>query len=221
MYKVMNNGCKIPMVGLGCFKAGEESCVRAVETAISVGYRHFDTANHYENEKYVGQGIRNSGIDRSEVFVVSKIWPTSFHEPVKIIEFSLKALNLDYIDAYLIHWPGLDADARYRVWETLMRYKDMGYIKGVGVSNFKKAHLIDLKEKFGVDPCMNEFEISPWLQSRRTISTVRSTISSCLPVSRLPRAISWEIRRCRRLRKSTTRMWHRWWCAGICSAATV
>ena len=95
MYKVMNNGCKIPMVGLGCFKAGEESCVRAVETAISVGYRHFDTANHYENEKYVGQGIRNSGIDRSEVFVVSKIWPTSFHEPVKIIEFSLKALNLD------------------------------------------------------------------------------------------------------------------------------
>lgn len=141
MYKVMNNGCKIPMVGLGCFKAGEESCVRAVETAISVGYRHFDTANHYENEKYVGQGIRNSGIDRSEVFVVSKIWPTSFHEPVKIIEFSLKALNLDYIDAYLIHWPGLDADARYRVWETLMRYKDMGYIKGVGVSNFKKAHL--------------------------------------------------------------------------------
>ena len=164
MYKVMNNGCKIPMVGLGCFKAGEESCVRAVETAISVGYRHFDTANHYENEKYVGQGIRNSGIDRSEVFVVSKIWPTSFHEPVKIIEFSLKALNLDYIDAYLIHWPGLDADARYRVWETLMRYKDMGYIKGVGVSNFKKAHLIDLKEKFGVAPCMNEFEISPWLQ---------------------------------------------------------
>ncbi len=166
MYLDLNDGRKIPAVGLGCFKAGQESCVKAVETAISVGYRHFDTANHYENEEYVGRGIRNSGVDRSEVFVVSKIWPSSFSDPVKVIEFSLKALNVEYIDAYLIHWPGRDPDARYRVWETLMKYKDMGYIKGVGVSNFQKKHLIDLKEKFGVDPCINEIELSPWLQKQ-------------------------------------------------------
>lgn len=82
MYKVMNNGCKIPMVGLGCFKAGEESCVRAVETAISVGYRHFDTANHYENEKYVGQGIRNSGIQTGLRYLWSaKSGPPAFMNP--------------------------------------------------------------------------------------------------------------------------------------------
>ena len=150
MYMTMNNGCKIPMLGLGCFKAGEERCVKAVETAVSVGYRHFDTANHYENERYVGQGIRNSGIDRSEVFVVSKIWPTSFNDPKKAVEYSMKALNIDYIDNYLLHWPGRDKDARYRAWEALLDYQEKGYFKGVGVSNFKKEHLMDLKDKLWI-----------------------------------------------------------------------
>lgn len=164
LYKEMNDGRKIPMLGLGCFKATENECIKAVEAAISVGYRHLDTANMYENEQYVGQGIRNSGIDRSEMFVVSKIWPTSFNNPKKAIEYSMKALNIDYIDNYLLHWPGRDKDARYRAWEALLQYKDKGYFKGIGVSNFKKEHLMDLKDKFGVDPCMNEIEISPWNQ---------------------------------------------------------
>lgn len=166
LYKEMNDGRKIPMLGLGCFKAAEDECVKAVEAAISVGYRHIDTALMYENEQYVGQGIRNSGVDRSELFVVSKIWPTCYNDPKKAVEYSMKALNIDYIDTYLLHWPGRDKDARYHAWEALLDYKEKGYFKGIGVSNFKKEHLMDLKDKFGVDPCMNEIELSPWNQKQ-------------------------------------------------------
>lgn len=164
----MNDGFEIPMLGLGCFKS--EDTAMAVETALSVGYRHIDTANFYENETYVGKGIRssirNSVVKRKDVFVVSKIWPTSFQNPERAIEYSLKSLNIDYIDAYLLHWPGLDKDARYKAWECLLKYRDKGYFKSIGVSNFKKEHLEDLIEKFGIIPSLNEIEISPWLQKR-------------------------------------------------------
>ena len=139
LYKEMNDGRKIPMLGLGCFKAAEDECVKAVEAAISVGYRHIDTALMYENEQYVGQGIRNSGVDRSELFVVSKIWPTCYNDPKKAVEYSMKALNIDYIDTYLLHWPGRDKDARYHAWEALLDYKEKGYFKGIGVSNLRKS----------------------------------------------------------------------------------
>ena len=93
----MNDGFEIPMLGLGCFKS--EDTAMAVETALSVGYRHIDTANFYENETYVGKGIRssirNSVVKREDVFVVSKIWPTSFQNHERAIEYSLKSLNID------------------------------------------------------------------------------------------------------------------------------
>lgn len=165
LYKEMNDGRKIPMLGLGCFKAAEDECVKAVEAAISVGYRHIDTANMYENEQYVGRESATAGRPFRAV-VVSKIWPTSFNDPKKAVEYSMKALNIDYIDNYLLHWPGGTKDARYRAWEALLDYQEKGYFKGVGVSNFKKEHLMDLKDKFGVDPCMNEIELSPWNQKQ-------------------------------------------------------
>lgn len=169
MKLIMNNGLEIPMLGLGCFKS-EDTAV-AVETALSVGYRHIDTANFYENEVLVGEGIRqsikNSIVSRDDVFVVSKIWPTSFNNPEKAIEYSLKSLNIEHIDAYLLHWPGLDKDARYKTWECLLKYKEKGFFKSIGVSNFKKEHLEDIIEQFGIVPALNEIEISPWLQKRK------------------------------------------------------
>lgn len=88
-YITMRNGTKVPMLGLGCYKSEEQEGVEAVKSAIEIGYRHIDTANFYENEKYVGRGIRESGIDREKLFVVSKIWPTSFKTPEVAIEYSM------------------------------------------------------------------------------------------------------------------------------------
>lgn len=93
-YITMRNGTKVPMLGLGCYKSEEQEGVEAVKSAIEIGYRHIDTANFYENEKYVGRGIRESGIDREKLFVVSKIWPTSFKTPEVAIEYSMRALNM-------------------------------------------------------------------------------------------------------------------------------
>ena len=106
-YITMRNGTKVPMLGLGCYKSEEQEGVEAVKSAIEIGYRHIDTANFYENEKYVGRGIRESGIDREKLFVVSKIWPTSFKTPEVAIEYSMRALNIDYVDSQRvdIHHP--------------------------------------------------------------------------------------------------------------------
>ena len=155
-YITMRNGTKVPMLGLGCYKSEEQEGVEAVKSAIEIGYRHIDTANFYENEKYVGRGIRESGIDREKLFVVSKIWPTSFKTPEVAIEYSMRALNIDYIDMYLLHWPSQNEYARNHAFETLLKYKEKGYFKEVGVSNFKKEHLEKLKETFGFYPMMNQ-----------------------------------------------------------------
>lgn len=186
-YKVMRNGMKVPMLGLGCYKSEAEEGIRAVRSAIEVGYRHIDTANFYENEKYVGEGIRESGIDRSELFVVSKIWPTSYKTPEVAVEYSMRALNIDYIDMYLLHWPSQNEYARYHAFETLLKYKEKGYFKEVGVSNFKKEHLEGLISRFGIVPVMNQIELSPWLQKKEDYQYCMEndiTMTACVPFAK-------------------------------------
>ena len=186
-YITMRNGTKVPMLGLGCYKSEEQEGVEAVKSAIEIGYRHIDTANFYENEKYVGRGIRESGIDREKLFVVSKIWPTSFKTPEVAIEYSMRALNIDYIDMYLLHWPSQNEYARNHAFETLLKYKEKGYFKEVGVSNFKKEHLEKLKETFGFYPMMNQIEISPWLQKKEDYAFCQENdivMTACVPFAK-------------------------------------
>ena len=186
-YITMRNGTKVPMLGLGCYKSEEQEGVEAVKSAIEIGYRHIDTANFYENEKYVGRGIRESGIDREELFVVSKIWPTSFKTPEVAIEYSMRALNIDYIDMYLLHWPSQNEYARNHAFETLLKYKEKGYFKEVGVSNFKKEHLEKLKDTFGFYPMMNQIEISPWLQKKEDYKFCQENsivMTACVPFAK-------------------------------------
>ena len=186
-YITMRNGTKVPMLGLGCYKSEEQEGVEAVKSAIEIGYRHIDTANFYENEKYVGRGIRESGIDREKLFVVSKIWPTSFKTPEVAIEYSMRALNIDYIDMYLLHWPSQNEYARNHAFETLLKYKEKGYFKEVGVSNFKKEHLEKLKETFGFYPMMNQIEISPWLQKKEDYPFCQENdivMTACVPFAK-------------------------------------
>ena len=186
-YITMRNGTKVPMLGLGCYKSEEQEGVEAVKSAIEIGYRHIDTANFYENEKYVGRGIRESGIDREKLFVVSKIWPTSFKTPEAAIEYSMRALNIDYIDMYLLHWPSQNEYARNHAFETLLKYKEKGHFKEGGVSNFKKEHLEKLKETFGFYPMMNQIEISPWLQKKEDYAFCQENdivMTACVPFAK-------------------------------------
>ena len=160
-YITMRNGTKVPMLGLGCYKSEEQEGVEAVKSAIEIGYRHIDTANFYENEKYVGRGIRESGIDREKLFVVSKIWPTSFKTPEVEIEYSMRALNIDYIDMYLLHWPSQNEYARNHAFETLLKYKEKGM--------------------------MNQIEISPWLQKKEDYAFCQENdivMTACVPFAK-------------------------------------
>lgn len=158
----LRDGTKMPGFGLGCYDSQKGQMYQGVAAALELGYQLIDTATRYENEKEVGQAVRDSGKKREDIFVVSKLWPTLFHKPEAGVEYSLKALNLEYIDMYLLHWPGLDENARYRAYETLLRYQEKGFIKSIGVSNFLIHHLEGLKKAVGRLPLLNQIELHPW-----------------------------------------------------------
>lgn len=171
---VLNNGMKIPQLGFGCFLVGDTEIDQVIHWATESGYRYFDAASRYENERGVGRALRNCGVPRSELFVTSKMWPTSYDNPVHAIEFSLKELNIDYIDSYFLHWPSTSEDRRYRAWETMLEYRDKGIIRSVGVSNFTEEQLQKLIDKFGITPVINQIELQPWYQQRKLCDYCRS-----------------------------------------------
>lgn len=156
----LNNGVKMPMVGLGVFlsQAGEETR-SAVRTALETGYRHIDTAQVYCNEKSVGRGIADSGVDRKEVFITTKLWHTDFSNPRKGLEDSLARLGTDYIDLYLLHWP---FPGFQQAWLELEKLQAEGKCRAIGVSNFKEHHLDELRNAGAkVVPQVNQVECHP------------------------------------------------------------
>ncbi|MDF2474375.1 MAG: aldo/keto reductase [Anaerocolumna sp.] len=159
---LLNNGMKIPQLGFGCFQIEDNEIDQVIRWAADAGYRYYDAATRYENEKGVGRALRNCGVPREEIFLISKIWPSCYDEPEKAIEYSLRELNLEYIDSYFLHWPSSSEDRRYKAWETLLKYQERGLIKSVGVSNFTEEQLDKLIAKFGVTPVLNQVEIHPW-----------------------------------------------------------
>ncbi|MCM3315345.1 aldo/keto reductase [Rummeliibacillus stabekisii] len=167
----LNNGVKMPWLGLGVFKVEEgPELVNAVKTAIKHGYRSIDTAAIYGNEEGVGNGIqeglKEAGILREDLFVTSKVWneDLGYESTLAAYETSLKKLGLDYLDLYLIHWPveGKYKDA-WRALETL--YKE-GRVKAIGVSNFQVHHLEDLMKDAEIKPVINQVELHPRLTKK-------------------------------------------------------
>ena len=158
----LNNGMSIPQLGFGCFQLADEEIEQVIQWAAAAGYRYFDAATRYENEKGVGRGLKTCGVPREELFVVSKIWPSCFDEPEKAVEYSLRQLDADYIDSYFLHWPSSSETRRYKAWETLLEYREKGFLKSVGVSNFTEEQLEKLIQKFGVVPVINQVELHPW-----------------------------------------------------------
>ncbi|MFJ7364787.1 aldo/keto reductase [Peribacillus frigoritolerans] len=160
----LHNGVKMPQLGFGVFKVknGNET-VESVKNAIEVGYRAIDTAAIYENEEGVGQAIRECGVPREELFITSKVWNTEqgYETTLKAFEDSLNRLGLEYLDLYLIHWPG--KDKYLETWRALEKlYKD-GKVKSIGVSNFHVHHLENLLANSEVKPVVNQIELHPLL----------------------------------------------------------
>ena len=159
-YLTLNTGVKMPLEGFGVFQIPDpEQCERVVYDAIKTGYRLLDTAAAYRNERAVGEGIRESGLPRGEVFVTTKLWRSDWDNPRRGLEESLKRLDLDYVDLYLLHWPFKGFEKAWRVLEELQQE---GLTRNIGVSNFKIHHLKELKASGAtVRPQINQVECHP------------------------------------------------------------
>lgn len=162
-YVTLNNGLKMPILGFGVFQIPKEDTVRCVLDAIEVGYRLFDTAQSYGNERAVGNAIKASGLDRSEFFITTKLWISEmgYEKAKKSIEGSLERLQMDYLDLLLIHQPFGDYYGTYRAMEELYH---KGKLKAIGVSNFYPDRLIDLIKFNKVIPMVNQVETHPFHQ---------------------------------------------------------
>src|SRR6185436_11459412 len=161
----LNNGVELPAVGFGVFQTPPDETIAAVETALETGYRHIDTAAAYLNEREVGEGIRRSGLDRSELFVETKIWITDYGYDATLHAFDKSAtkLGFDQIDLLILHQalPGeFDRTlAAYRALETLLAN---GRVRAIGVSNFNADHLERLLGETSVIPAVNQIELHPY-----------------------------------------------------------
>lgn len=160
----LHNGVQMPQLGFGVFKVknGEET-VESVKKAIEIGYRAIDTAAIYKNEEGVGQAIKDSGVSREELFITSKVWNSDqgYDTTLQAFEDSLERLGLDYLDLYLIHWPG--KDKYLETWKALEKLYHDGKVKAIGVSNFHVHHLENLLANSEVKPVVNQIELHPLL----------------------------------------------------------
>ncbi|MBU5317656.1 aldo/keto reductase [Clostridium bornimense] len=167
-YRTLYNGIKMPSIGFGTYKSGnDEDTARIVKYALEIGYRQIDTASFYGNEVGVGKGIKDSGIKREEIFLVTKLWNDDhgYENTIKAFNKSLEKLQVSYIDLYLIHWPNKLNAETWRAFEYL--YKT-GKVKSIGVCNFKIGHLEELKATAEIMPMVNQVEIHP-LSSKDTM----------------------------------------------------
>ncbi|MBM2658297.1 aldo/keto reductase [Staphylococcus pseudoxylosus] len=164
------NGNEMPIVGLGTFRVeNNDECVASVKHAIENGYTHIDTAMIYENEDKVGQGIAeglaSTGLKRSDLFITSKLWLDDYgrQNVADAYETSLNKLGLDYLDLYLMHWPGTDEALMIDTWQGMEDLYKNDKVKNIGVSNFNIEHLEALLAQVSIKPVINQVEFHPYL----------------------------------------------------------
>jgi 2,5-diketo-D-gluconate reductase A len=167
----LNDGVRIPQLGFGVFQIDPGETAAAVRAALQIGYRHIDTAEMYGNEKGVGQGIRDAGLARADVFVTSKL-NNGFHEPDdarRAFDRTLEALDSDYVDLFLIHWPlpMLYGGDFVSTWKVLEEFAKDGRARSIGVSNFQPAHLDRLADETDTVPSVNQIEVHPYFTNEQ------------------------------------------------------
>lgn len=168
----MNNGLQIPQFGLGTWTLAENT-TPSVRAAIESGYRLIDTAQGYQNEKEVWQGIKESGIARKDVFITTKIGPAEMRKPPQkdALDKSIEALGGEYVDLFLIHWPVLAHIQE--TWQTMEEYVQKGLIKSIGLSNFNPHHIETLLKYAKIKPVLNQIEIHPYHAQEANVAATR------------------------------------------------
>ena len=175
LFLKMNDNFQIPVVGLGTWKSEPGvATYQAVLDSIEAGYRHIDTARAYGNEESVGSAVRDSGVNRGDVFVTTKLrWEDEgFESTIEACEKSLNRLNCDYIDLYLIHWPL--REKRNHSWKAFIELRERGLCKSIGVSNFTIEHLAEIEAKFGILPAVNQVEFHPYYYQKELLDYCNS-----------------------------------------------
>lgn len=175
VYK-LNNGKEIPSIGFGTFRLKEE-VEDVVINAIEVGYKMIDTASSYLNEEYVGNAIKKANVDRKDLFITGKLWNDSreFEKIVEACKETLKKLNVEYLDLYLVHWPASPVlypnwkEINANVWKALEYLYEEGLVKSIGVSNFKKSQLEELMKVAKIKPMVNQIEFHIGFMQEETL----------------------------------------------------
>jgi len=211
----LQDGNSMPLFGLGVWAAqsGKET-YDAVLSALKTGYRHIDTAEMYGNEKDVGNAVIDSGLNRDEVFVTTKLWDSGlgYDHALKAFEVSLQKMNLDYVDLYLIHWP--EKGSQLKIWRALERIKKEGRSRSIGVSNFAPRHLKELLVEGSEHPAVNQIELSPFLQQEHIYSFCQKEnihLTGYCPLSRGNRFDDPNLRRiAKEMKKSAAQVMIRW-----------
>ena len=181
MYIQLNNGVSMPMAGIGTFLLSPDDAEASVLSALKDGYRLIDTANAYVNEKAVGRAMKKSGLDRKEIFLETKLWP-SFYEQEDAVEKTLQRLDTDYIDLLLIHQPAGNYTAGYRLMEKAYRE---GKVRAIGLSNFTKAQIQEILALCEVKPAILQTEIHPYSQEKEMkefLTSQRMVIQAWYPL---------------------------------------
>lgn len=164
----LNNGVQIPCIGFGTYKAATGNSADIIATAIEAGYRFFDTASFYGTEIYLAEAIKRSGLKREEFFITSKVWKEEmgYNETLEAFERTLKNLETDYLDLYLIHWPRPTLDKEWKevciaTWKAMEELYKAGKIRAIGLSNFLPHHLDVILQNCTVKPMVNQLEMNP------------------------------------------------------------
>lgn len=167
-YIDLNDGMKIPTIGFGTWRVGDEEAPQVLDQAFAAGYRLIDTASMYGNEIGVGKAIRESSLKREEIFLTTKVWNTEhgYDATLRAMDKSLSNFKLPYVDLYLIHWPGVNSEKYIPTWKALQRLRREGMARSIGVCNFNISHLQRLIDETGIIPSINQVELHPNFQQK-------------------------------------------------------
>ena len=211
---VLNNKVVMPLLGLGVYDMYNSEAEQAVESALEIGYRLIDSASMYQNEKEIGNAIKRSSISREEIFITTKLNNTDhgYDQALKAFDVSLKKLQLDYIDLYLIHWP--IKSGRKESWEALEKLYADKRVKAIGVANYTVPFLQELKTYSSIVPAVNQIEFSPWLYQKDVLDHCKDQGTQLQSYSPLTRGIKFNdprlIKLCNKYQRSPAQIILNW-----------